>query len=430
MAAETNNGFFHGNALGRTESTNHHRTTAAFTRSSHDVYGLNTPGLVSQRPPGISGRADMTAQMYIDARRTAAVAPMERATRRRHMEAVINGGLHGLDNSGPVSQNIDLNNPTHRSADLQPEAFTLEPYREFFGGGSDQLLRQIEASDENQPPGRTDTDDFHNEETRLNNLMDEINKTTSGLSRNRAETFLKSVPMVLAVDLPDDNRDCPICMEEYVTPEHYEPPVRLPCDHVIGKDCLRSWLKSSVLNLNNNTCPMCRTVLYNRDILADHLRDIDGMTDHIPEDTRSRQRIDHARLLEEATNPLGSYGEQREEWGAPPHWRDMTTGAYEQLRELDRSATALREEFARLQETSRTRVEELYPFPPPSDPAASLEVAIRARREQGSQIHAEAMEALARQPRRMMARSDRDLDVEIALRREYGRPIRERRGAM
>lgn len=430
MAAETNNGFYLGNTLGRTESTNHHRTTAAFARISHDVYGLNIPGLVSQRPPGISGRADMTAQTDIDARRTAAIAPMERATHRRHMEAIINGGLPGLDNSGPVSQNLDLNSPAQRSADLQPEAFSIEPYRQFFGGGSDQLLRQIEASDENQPLRRTDTYDFHNEETNLNNLMDEINRTTSGLSNNKAETFLRSLPLVLAVDLPDNNRDCPICMEEYVTSEHYEPPVRLPCDHVFGKDCLRSWLQSSVLNRNNNTCPICRSVLYNRDILADQIRDLGGTIDHIPEDTRSRQRIDHARLHEEATNRLRSYGEQREEWGAPPRWRNMTTTAFEQLRELDRSNAALREEFARLQEVNRARVEEFNALIPPSGPAARPEVAIRARREQGNQIDAEVLETLERQPSRMRARSDRELGAEIAVRRDYGRPLRERRGAM
>ena len=453
MAAETNNDFYLRNALGRTESTNHRRITAAPARTSHDVHGLNTSGFVTQRPPGISDRADMTIQTDFDAWRTNAIATMERTPRRRHVEpAFINDGLHGLDNSGPVPQNLDLNRSAPRSADPEPEepeAFSIEPYRRFFEGTSDQLLRQIEASDETQPVRRTDAYGLHNHEMNLDHLANEINTATSGVSNHRAETFLKSLPILSLIDLPDDNQDCPICMEKYLTPQHDEtswgilpprtpsdrgsnptdPPVRLPCNHIIGKDCLRSWLQSSVLNRNNNTCPMCRTVLYNRDILANQLRDIDRMIGHLPEGTRSRHQAERTRL-EEASNRLRIAREQREQRAAPPRWQDMTTSTSEQLQELDRSNAALREDFVRLQEVNRARVEELNAMIPESDSAARLHVPMRPRREQVNRNHAEVREAFERQHSRMRARANTELDAEIAVRSDFGRPLRERRGAM
>lgn len=96
--------------------------------------------------------------------------------------------------------------------------------------------------------------------------VDEISTRFPGASNTRAEKFLKSLPTLSFSDLSEGDQDCPICIETYNNDRHSESPVRLPCKHIMGKDCLLNWLKSSVLNAKNNTCPMCRTVLFERDI--------------------------------------------------------------------------------------------------------------------------------------------------------------------
>ena len=46
------------------------------------------------------------------------------------------------------------------------------------------------------------------------------------------------------------NRSCHICLEEFSN-DHKA--VRLPCLHIIGRDCIKQWLR------DNSTCPVCRT---------------------------------------------------------------------------------------------------------------------------------------------------------------------------
>ena len=76
-----------------------------------------------------------------------------------------------------------------------------------------------------------------------------------------AETFLKSLKPLSIMDVPENNRDCPICLEPYQNSRHGEPPVRLPCRHVIGNDCLQRWVRSDSHNHNNNACPYVRHLL-------------------------------------------------------------------------------------------------------------------------------------------------------------------------
>lgn len=83
-------------------------------------------------------------------------------------------------------------------------------------------------------------------------------------SRARIDTFLESLPALSLTDLPEDNIECPICTEPYRVSRNSDIPVRLPCSHIVGKDCLSKWLNSSVRNANNNTCPLCRAILFNR----------------------------------------------------------------------------------------------------------------------------------------------------------------------
>ena len=84
------------------------------------------------------------------------------------------------------------------------------------------------------------------------------------LSKEKIESFVDALPVHVMLDVPAKEQDCAICMEKYYGPHQRECPVRLPCNHVLGKACLLTWLKSPPSNRNNNCCPVCRTVLLER----------------------------------------------------------------------------------------------------------------------------------------------------------------------
>lgn len=68
-------------------------------------------------------------------------------------------------------------------------------------------------------------------------------------SSTNAEEFLRTLP----------RDECPICKEPYgqKAPDTgiKEHAVRLPCDHVVGRECIAMWLAPES---NKNTCPLCR----------------------------------------------------------------------------------------------------------------------------------------------------------------------------
>lgn len=75
------------------------------------------------------------------------------------------------------------------------------------------------------------------------------------------EEFIQSIPAVPISQLAEDARCCNICQETFHTAPHYEEPVQLlPCGHFYGRHCIRRWL--SISGENHNSCPMCRSVLY------------------------------------------------------------------------------------------------------------------------------------------------------------------------
>ena len=85
-----------------------------------------------------------------------------------------------------------------------------------------------------------------------------ITNNAPSTSTTRIDEFLESLPIISPTDLPEDCKDCPVCVDIY---QNDDAPVRLSCNHIMGKDCLSKWLKSSAKNANNRRCPMCRAVL-------------------------------------------------------------------------------------------------------------------------------------------------------------------------
>ena len=70
--------------------------------------------------------------------------------------------------------------------------------------------------------------------------------------------FLDQLPEISTKDLPNDTV-CHICMDEFGSTEDPEPPVKLPCGHVIGRNCISRCLKTK------NSCPLCRRVVLPQD---------------------------------------------------------------------------------------------------------------------------------------------------------------------
>ncbi|MCJ1469702.1 hypothetical protein MMC07_008343 [Pseudocyphellaria aurata] len=75
-------------------------------------------------------------------------------------------------------------------------------------------------------------------------------------------------PSVFVAGLPvvetAPEQTCPICLNRYdSTPSssedtlEKEPALELPCKHVVGRSCLRTWLQGG-----NKTCPFCRVDVY------------------------------------------------------------------------------------------------------------------------------------------------------------------------
>ena len=71
--------------------------------------------------------------------------------------------------------------------------------------------------------------------------------------------FLESLPEIRPEDLPEDHKNCDICMEQYTAEVGAEKPVSLSCGHVFGSICIEAWVASS--QVSRPTCPMCRAVL-------------------------------------------------------------------------------------------------------------------------------------------------------------------------
>lgn len=228
--------------------------------SQATVSGLNAPDTVSQ-----PRNQDREAQSFIDT-----LPPrlrdsyVQRQTRDR--ADVGNGQPTGNRANNPefVPQFRTPDRSAHRSMDTMPSN-----WRDI--NGVLRLYTENGPTAVNGPAQQADRD-----------------ARASAARHVKAETFLETLPVLSLADLAKDSRECAICMDPYQTSPHKEVAVRLLCDHVIGKDCLLKWLKSSPENRHNNSCPICRTILFDRDLSSfDHrLRSYNDSFEHFLELSR------------------------------------------------------------------------------------------------------------------------------------------------
>ena len=116
--------------------------------------------------------------------------------------------------------------------------------------------------------------------------------------------YVKDLPTADLAKVRESGRDaeCGICQlefsDQHVHPEErpgftLERPITLPCSHVYGEKCLRTWLSpESKGGGNANTCPSCRKVLFPPwpSVRRDDLADV-GLSDNDDDDSSDSSSI-------------------------------------------------------------------------------------------------------------------------------------------
>lgn len=97
------------------------------------------------------------------------------------------------------------------------------------------------------------------------------------------DTIIANLPAVETATLPEGEHSCPICTETYVdipriaairSQEAPESAIRLRCNHVFGKTCLKTWLESGI-----TTCPFCRDNIFSQEEMEKTARS--GLDDYV-----------------------------------------------------------------------------------------------------------------------------------------------------
>ena len=76
-----------------------------------------------------------------------------------------------------------------------------------------------------------------------------------------ARVFLRNLPILLVAEVPSEDRTCQICQETYLHGDQFEQPVKLPCGHIFGKECINRWLSPDEIE-PKSSCPMCRVSFF------------------------------------------------------------------------------------------------------------------------------------------------------------------------
>ena len=86
------------------------------------------------------------------------------------------------------------------------------------------------------------------------NINNNVNRVDPNILNSLPETEVND-----ASKLDPDNKNCVICLEDFVDKDHI---ICLPCIHVFHSDCIKSWLEK------NNCCPTCKFELTYENINA------------------------------------------------------------------------------------------------------------------------------------------------------------------
>ena len=119
---------------------------------------------------------------------------------------------------------------------------------------------------DNPSPPKHDLSDTRPKQAANNIALTSMDPELTYMSAARLNFVAHNVPDVNFADLPEDERNCPICMKPYVQEEPRKPYSEreeesagmLHCGHVVGQYCLEEW----IIGERKNTCPLCRTVIY------------------------------------------------------------------------------------------------------------------------------------------------------------------------
>ena len=91
------------------------------------------------------------------------------------------------------------------------------------------------------------------------------------IEQNNLVHFVSNLPRIKPANLgpePED-QDCSICLKKYGINDFWDKDTaaKLPCGHIIGAECIKTWLKTS------ESCPLCRRKVYDRPVVQPHLED-------------------------------------------------------------------------------------------------------------------------------------------------------------
>ncbi|CAF9922814.1 MAG: Ubiquitin-protein ligase [Heterodermia speciosa] len=263
------------------------------------------------------------------------------------------------------------------------------------------------------------------------------------------ERWFNALPTIDPETLHKEDQNCVICLLSYSSPSPAslqqnenpasENPIRLPCGHVIGQECLRKWLSPAPAGGNSNKCPLCRHHLFdawpsNLAISADELMQRLPRYRHIPDP--ATHEADHAapavdprdlELYRAFATQFVRYNDRgRTDRAVPP---DLLERVQERLRQQRQRNGETAHGFSRLRETEeRTRAV------PPHDPEGIQERSRRQRQrnEELAQrlvlIRNEHRLLEIRERRRAIAREQAELERQHAELEDQNRALRGRLG--
>lgn len=157
-------------------------------------------------------------------------------------------GMHAATREGPAAFEAYLERQRANSRyNTTPRlASSLQEYTEYTDWQNERLPDFIVDEEIDIEPGST------------------LAAETPDVTANAAK-YLAELQSVAINDLAEDGRICAICRESYNTDENPEQACKVGhCGHILGRTCLSKWVIPDG-SRPNNTCPLCRAVLFEGD---------------------------------------------------------------------------------------------------------------------------------------------------------------------